>query len=186
MATDGSQPPTERRVTTQDEYEEQVHERTWVELEDGDGWFQVREIPPLGLLRDMEDYGVLEMMGGAGDDGDVDMEKVMRDGDLNGFINDVVLPNIVQPYAYWSDVDVLFGHVSDDVEADVRARYYDQDEGDWTVADRTVADAVEQHLDGPVWDLGALSADDLMTVITGMTGQDAEDLQEQADNQFRG
>lgn len=180
MATDHGQPDAERRVTSQDDYEEQVHEQTWVELEDGDGWFQVQEIPPLGLLRDMEDYGVMEMMGG-GDDGEVDMEEVIRDGDLNGFINDVVLPNIVQPYAYWSDVTVLFRYLDDQQEQQVR-QDVDVDQAD----DRMVADAVERHLDGPVWDLGALTEQDLMEVIVGMTGRDQEELEEQADNRFRG
>jgi hypothetical protein len=142
MATEPTTDPGGRRVVEQDDYEQQVHETRWVELDDGDGDMEVREVPPLSLLRDMDSYGVMDMMGSENDD--VDMEQVVRDGDLNGFIEDVVIPNILRPNAYWGDA------------------------GDGT------------------FDLGVLTANDLMLVITGMTGQDQDELEQAADEKFRG
>lgn len=129
------------KVAVQDEYEEQTAETRWVELEDGDGAFEVNEVPPLRLLRDMRKYGVAGILGG---DEDVDMEELVASGQFEGFIENTVLPNVVQPNVFWSDVG----------------------EGDF--------------------DLAALTPNDLMLVITGMTGQDREDLDEQMDETFRG
>lgn len=133
--------PDGEQVATQQDYEEAVHETRWIELEDGPGAFEVVEIPPLRLLREMENYGVMALM--QGDDGDVDMAEVLNDGDLNGFIEDVVVPNVKQPDVYWAD----------------------ETNGDF--------------------DMAALSAGDLMAVITGLTGQDPDELEEQMDDRFR-
>lgn len=132
----------EPKVVSQDEYEQQTADTRWVELEDGDGHVQVREVAPLRLLRDMRKYGVAGLLGG--DDEDLDMGELVASGQFEGFIENTVLPNIVKPNAYWSDTG----------------------SGDF--------------------DLAALTPDDLMAVITGMTGQDQEDLDEQMDETFRG
>lgn len=144
MSTDRDQPTadTDSRVPSQDQYEEQTADSRWVDLEDGDGAFHVREVAPLKLLRDMRKYGVAELLGG--DDGDVDMAGVVQSGDFDAFLENTVLPNIIDPDCYWSDVG----------------------NGDF--------------------DLAALTPDDLMVVITGMTGQDQDDLDEQMDETFRG
>lgn len=97
--TDGS---GGRRVPSQDEYESQTATTRWVDLEDGDGAFEVRELPPMRLLRDMERFGVKALM--SGDSDDVNARELVEDGDLNGFIDHTVLPNVVQPNAYWGDV----------------------------------------------------------------------------------
>ena len=93
---------SERRVPTQEQYEDDTKETRWVPLEDGDGAFEVRELPPLRILRDMEHYGVKALM--KGDEDDVDARAMIEDGDLNGFIDNTVLPNVVQPNCYWGDV----------------------------------------------------------------------------------
>lgn len=142
MSTDRDQPTADSRVPSQDQYEEQTADSRWVDLEDGDGAFHVREVAPLKLLRDMRKYGVAELLGG--DDGDVDMAGVVQSGDFDAFLENTVLPNIIDPDCYWSDVG----------------------NGDF--------------------DLAALTPDDLMVVITGMTGQDQDDLDEQMDETFRG
>jgi len=130
----GHQPPT------QEQYESQTADSHWVELEDGDGSFQVREIAPLKLLRDMKKFDVDGLLGG----GDVDIKELLADGDFAAFIEQTVLPNIITPNCYWEDIG----------------------SGDF--------------------DLAALTAGDLMVVVTGMTGQDPEDLDEQMDETFRG
>lgn len=132
----------QHRVPTQEEYEQQTQATRWVDLEDGDGSFKVREVAPLKLLRDMKQYGVLGLMGGA-QDGDIDMQELINDGQFDQFLEQTVLPNILEPSCYWSDIG----------------------DGDF--------------------DLAALSPDDLMAVITGLTGQDADELQEQMDETFR-
>jgi len=132
----GHQPPT------QEQYESQTADSRWVELQDGDGSFQVREIAPLKLLRDMRKFGVDGLLGG--DDEDVDMNELLAGGDFAAFIEQTVLPNIVTPNCYWEDIG------------------------------------------GGEFDLAALTPDDLMVVVTGMTGQDPEDLDEQMDESFRG
>lgn len=137
-----TEPDTEPKVVSQDEYEQATADTRWVELEDGDGHVQVREVAPLRLLRDMRKYGVAGLLGGDGDD--LDMGELVASGRFEGFIENTVLPNIVQPNAYWSDTG----------------------SGDF--------------------DLAALTPDDLMAVITGMTGQDQEDLDEKMDETFRG
>ena len=131
----------QRKVVSQDEYEQQTADTRWVELEDGDGYVQVREVAPLRLIRDMKKYGVAGLLGG---DDDVDIGEMVASGQFGQFIEQTVLPNIEQPNAYWDDVG----------------------DGDF--------------------DLAALTPNDLMAVITGMTGQDREDLDEQMDETFRG
>lgn len=90
----------DRHVPTQDEYEAETADTRWVELEEGDGWFQVQEVAPLKLLRDMRKYGVDGLLSG----GDVDVAEMLEDGELGEFIDKTVLPNVVQPNCYWSDV----------------------------------------------------------------------------------
>ena len=144
MSTDrnSGQDGSDRRVPTQEQYEEQTADTRWVDLEDADGQFEVREVAPLKLLRDMRQYGVAGLLGG--DDEDVDMAAMLKDGDFDAFLENTVLPNIVTPSCYWSDIG----------------------QGDF--------------------DLAALTPNDLMVVITGMTGQDQDDLDEQMDETFRG
>jgi len=132
----GHEPPT------QAEYESQTADTRWVELDDADGSFQVREIAPLKLLRDMRTYGVDGLLGG--DEDDVDMEHLLADGDFAAFIEQTVLPNVVTPDCYWEDIGA----------------------GDF--------------------DLAALTPNDLMVVVTGMTGQDPDDLEEELDETFHG
>jgi hypothetical protein len=135
----------DRRVPTQEEYEQETADTRWVPLEDVQGDFKVQEVPPLKLLRDMKKYGVAGLLGG---DDEVDMKELIVSGDFDAFLENTVLPNILEPSCYWSTEDRDIG------------------DGDF--------------------DLAALTADDLMAVITGMTGQDQDDLQERMDDTFRG
>jgi len=130
---------SDHRTPTQDEYEAATSDTRWVELEDFDGEVQVREVPPLRLLRGMEEHGVDGML-----TDDVEMDQVLADGDLSGFIEDVVLPNVVQPTCRWGSTG----------------------DGDF--------------------DLTALTPTDLMTVISGLTGQDPSDLGDDVEDRFRG
>ena len=140
---DAAQDPSEGHQTpTQEQYEQQTADTSWVGLEDGDGSFKVKEVAPLKLLRDMRKYGVAGLLGG-GDD-DVDIAEMLEDGDFDAFLEETVLPNILEPSCYWSDIG-----------------------------------------DGG-FDLAALTATDLMVVITGMTGQDQDELDERMDETFRG
>jgi len=130
------------RTPSEDHYQAETQDTRWVPLEDGPGSFNVREVPPLRLLRDMQSYGVMAMMGGGESAEDVDMQQTLNEGDLHGFIENVVVPSVVEPDVHWGDIG----------------------EGEF--------------------DLASLTANDLMVVVTGMTGQDVEALEEQADNQF--
>lgn len=134
-----------KRVPTQDQYEQETADTRWVDLKDASGSFRVQEIPPLKLLRDMRSHGVDSLLGG---DDDVDMTELVTSGNFDAFLEQTVLPNILDPSCYWSTDQEDIG------------------DGDF--------------------DLAALTADDLMAVITGMTGQDQDDLQERMDDQFRG
>jgi len=147
MATNQTE---QRRVPDQSEYEDATQETTWADLEDGPGSFEVAELPPLRLLRDMTKYNVAGLLGGGDDQDEIDMGELVRSGDFSAFLENTVLPNILQPTCYW-DPD---------------------DDGD------PIGDGD--------FDLASLTADDLMIVITGMTGQDQEDLQERMDDQFQG
>lgn len=131
---------SERRVPSQDAYETETSDTRWVELEDFDGEVQVREVPPLRLLRGMEEHGVDGMLTGD----DADMESVLANGDLSTFIEEIVVPNVLQPSARWGSVG----------------------DGDF--------------------DLTALTPTDLMTVISGLTGQDPSDLGDDVEDRFRG
>jgi hypothetical protein len=133
----GHQPPS------QEQYEAETADSRWVELQDGDGSFRVREIAPLKLLRDMRTFGVDGLLG-ASDDDDVDMQELLAGGDFAAFIEETVLPNVIRPDCYWADIG----------------------DGDF--------------------DLAALTPDDLMVVVTGMTGQDPAELDERMDETFRG
>lgn len=96
MATDDA----DRRVPTQDEYELDVHEREWIELPSGFE-FRVQTVPPLKLLRVMDDHGVLFLLR---DDADLDPED-MASGqvDFMGFVREMLLPNVVRPAASFGD-----------------------------------------------------------------------------------
>ena len=139
MSTDQS---GEHRVPDQSTYEQQTADTNWVDLEDGDGSFEIQEVAPLKLLRDMRKYGVAGLLGG--DKNDVDMAAMLEDGDFDAFLEKTVLPNIIQPKCYWSDVG------------------------------------------SGNFDLAALTPNDLMIVITGMTGQDRDELDEKMDETFQG
>lgn len=150
MASDPS--PNTPQVADQSQYEEATHEDRWVELDEGPGYFQVRELAPLKLLRDMRKYDVSDLLGG--DDADRNaMAETVKDGSFEAFLENTVLPNIIQPNCYWDP---------DDDDADV------------------IGDADAD------FDLAALEPQDLMKVITAMTGQDVDDLQDQMDDQFPG
>lgn len=140
--------PTDNRVPTQDEYEAETAETRWVQLQDFDGAFEVREVPPLRLLRDMKKYGVAGLLKG---DADADVEELVVSDGFSEFLENTVLPNIVQPTCYW------------DFDADDR-----------------------EEIGSGDFDLAALTADDLFTVITGLTGQDTDDLEGQMEDTFRG
>lgn len=133
------------RVPTQDQYEQETADTRWVPLQDAEGSFKVQEVAPLKLLRDMRSHGVAGLLGG---DEDIDMKELVMSGNFDAFLEQTVLPNILEPSCYW------------------------------TADDREIGDGD--------FDLAALTADDLMAVITGMTGQDQEDLKERVDDTFRG
>lgn len=141
-------PDTERRVPTQDEYEDAVAQDTWVTLPVGGGQFHVQEVQPLKLLRDMDRFGLKALMG-QGDADEADIADAIASGDFEAFLEETVLPNILEPDCYWSRED-------------------DDDIGDGD------------------FDFAALDPEDMMAVITGMTGQDQDDLQERMDQKFRG
>lgn len=130
----------DRRVPTEDEYVAATADSRWVDLVDFQGQFQVQEVPPLKLLRSMRQYGVEAMLGADG--GEQDMADVVGGDGFDQFVEEVLLPNILAPNCYWSDIG----------------------DGDF--------------------DLANLTADDLMAVIAGMTGQDQEELQEEATDRF--
>lgn len=88
------------QVPTQEEYAEQTSGTRWVDLPEGPGQFQVREMKPLALLRAAEEYQVQALLAEDVTDDDVDD---LADGDLAGFMEDVICPNIAQPAVYWSD-----------------------------------------------------------------------------------
>lgn len=161
----------ERRVATQQGYGGDVVTR-WVDLEDGDGSFEVVEVPPLRLLQSMSRYGIGAMLGG-GEKGDV--KAVLRDGDLSGFIRNLLLPNIRQPRAYWDEPeDVLTpGQLADLSDLDT-----------YPPAERHAV--IEDYLGEPLFDLTTLSPTDLNNVITGLSGRERDDLARQMDEQFRG
>jgi hypothetical protein len=109
MATGQSETPDEqeRQIASQDSYEESVTETDWYETQDG--WFQVQTIRPLKLLRDAKKYGVLELLGGDADDDAV--REAMLSGGFDQFVGQTIVPNVVQPQAYWDPDD-------DDIAAD--------------------------------------------------------------------
>jgi len=133
------------RVPTQDQYEQETADTRWVPLQDAEGSFKVQEVAPLKLLRDMRSHGVAGLLGG---DDEVDMKELVMSGNFDAFLEQTVLPNILEPSCYWSTDE-------DDIG-----------DGDF--------------------DLAALTPNDLMVVITGMTGQDQDDLDERMDETFRG
>jgi hypothetical protein len=176
----GPQPGAEQhRVPSQQEYREQTQDSRWVPLEEVQGSFQVQEIPPLSLLRDMKKYGVDGLIGGAGDD--VDMGDVISGDGFDAFMENTVLPNIKNPAAYWTDPSVLLSRLSQAEADEIRANYDLED-----MTDDEVAGLLNTYLDVGVFDLAELEPADLMAVITGMTGQDQDDLQEQMDDRFQG
>jgi hypothetical protein len=133
----------DHRVPSQDEYEQDVADTRWIDLVDGDGSFEVREVPPLKLLRDLQKYEVESLLD-AGDGGQDELKDALQNGSFGAFLQNTVLPNIVQPNCYWDDVG----------------------DGDF--------------------DLAALSPDDFMAVVAGLTGQSPDELDEQMDEKFRG
>jgi len=137
----------DHRVPSQDEYEQDVSDTRWVPLVDGDGSFEVREVPPLKLLRDLQQYDV-EALLDAGDGGQDQLAEALQNGSFAAFLENTVLPNIVQPTCYW------------------------------TVDDEEIGDGD--------FDLAALSPDDFMAVVAGLTGQSPDELDEQMDEKFRG
>lgn len=129
------------RVPTEDDYLEQSSNTRWVQLQDADGEFQVREVPPLKLLREMRDFGADRLM--TGDEDDAAVQELIQSGRFDDFLESMVLPNILRPSCYWGDTG----------------------SGDF--------------------DLAALTADDLMTVIVGLTGQDREALEDEMGDSFQ-
>lgn len=95
-------PPMEPKTPDQEQYEDDVYESRWVELDDGDGHFEVRELPPLRLLRDMRQKGVEALLNG--DEDEADIQSMIESGGLSDFIEDTLLPNVIQPNVYWSDI----------------------------------------------------------------------------------
>lgn len=90
-------------------YAEATTDTTTVDLQHGPGAFRIRTIPPLRLIRDAERFGVSALLGAGGDE--VDMGELISDGDLNGFLDETVVPNVLEPTAYW-------GHPPDDAADD--------------------------------------------------------------------
>lgn len=100
--TDTERDDREQRAPTQEEYEAATADHRWVPLEHTDGAFKVQEVAPLKLLRDMERYGVAALL--RTDESDIDMADLVSSGDFGAFVENLLLPNILEPNCYWDDM----------------------------------------------------------------------------------
>jgi hypothetical protein len=178
-------PDTERKVVTSESYDsgDEV-EQSWVDLQDGDGSVLVEQKKPVAIMNATRRYGVESLLKNQGGPEDIDVERLLKEKDLMGFITNVVVPSVLKPNAYWGDPQQLLSRLDPDVEADLRDRW-DFD----TMADGRVEDIVGRHLDGASFDLTNLSGDDFSRVMAAIIGGvDADRIRQGADdidNQFR-
>lgn len=105
-APDMDQPPVPENPepATQERYEQKTTELDWVWAPEGEEWFQVQTIPVLRLLRTAKEHGLLSMLDA---EDDFDFEAAVQDGRWDAFIEELIVPNVVQPQVFWSRTDHL-------------------------------------------------------------------------------
>lgn len=173
---------TNMEIATQDGYVQEAYQSAMVPLKRGSGAFEVREVPPLQLIRDAKTYGVLELLGG---DQDADVADMIESGRFENFVKEAMLPNIVRPYCYWERENVadhVIPQLSDD-DRDRLSNLLGVDPRNLDDADVTL-DQLRSAFN--LFDLAAMHPEDLMALMEGMTGASQEELQDEFGEQFPG
>ena len=143
-------------VPSQDAYESETTDTRWVPLEEHGG-DAAFEVQTMPPLQFLRDARRHGVLSLFGGDGDGDTDDV-DDDDVQQLI--------------------LSGAFDAFVEDVIVDRVVQPENVYW--------DPQKNQADRGGWDLAALDPNDLMAVAVGLTGQDADDLQEMSDDKFRG